>query len=142
MVFAEETQSVGVLDRMTAASGPGANLRFLGGAMVAGGAALAILPDVDVVLCPLRAVTGLPCPFCGMTTGTLALSRFDVGTSIAANPAAIVLVSAVLFAFLPRRVRERGSPLLRRAGMAAPVWLPWVLLGGLWVWQLDRFDLL
>ena len=130
-----------VIDRFVAPAGAVANLRLFGAAMVAGGAAISVLPDHDLVLCPLRAVTGVPCPFCGMTTGTLAVARGDLAASIAANPAAIVLVAAVVFAFLPDRVRRRALDPVR--GLArAPAWLPWAALVPLWIWQLARFDLI
>ena len=91
--------------------------------------------------CLLRAATGVPCPFCGMTTGVLATLHGDLGTAFAANPAAPVLVVAVaLLAFgqlrgvWRRQLAERGGR-VRRASWR---WR-WPALAGLWVFELHRF---
>ena len=119
--------------------GAAADLRAVGLLMAAGGLLLPLGPDVDLPLCPLREVTGVPCPFCGMTTATIAAAHGDFGGSIAANPAALVLVVAVAAAFVPPLYR---SGLLRRIAARARPWLvrlPWFALPVLWFWQLDRF---
>jgi hypothetical protein len=41
--------------------------------------------------CPHRALTGAPCPLCGVTTAALALLRGDVEASLALNPFALAL---------------------------------------------------
>lgn len=87
--------------------------------------------------CLLRAATGVPCPFCGMTTGVLATLRGDLADAFAANPAAPVLVVAVAlaaFGQLPRPWRTRVAKTGRR-------WR-WPALAGLWVFQLHRFAVL
>lgn len=38
------------------------------------------------VICPLRAVTGLPCPSCGLLRSTNAILLGHVGTAFATNP--------------------------------------------------------
>jgi hypothetical protein len=118
------------------------DLRTLGGAMAIGAVALPVLPDVGP-LCPLRRLTGVPCPFCGMTTGVLALSRGDVLAAFAANPVAPLLVAAVVLSFLPFVYRSRpfreGSERVRRVGRVGRA-VPWLLLPLLWVWELHRFD--
>ena len=38
------------------------------------------------VICPLRAVTGLPCPSCGLLRSTNAVLRGHVGAAFATNP--------------------------------------------------------
>lgn len=136
-----ETSHIGIVDRFVASSDPAANLRFLGVGMVVGGALMTALPATNVILCPLRAITGVPCPFCGMTTGTLALARGDMVGSIAANPAAIVLVVAVLLAFVPVSAR-RALAAIGATVPRPPPWLVWVMLAPLWLWQLARFGLI
>jgi hypothetical protein len=62
--------------------------------------------------CPFRALTGVPCPFCGMTHAVLALGRGDLRGALAANPAAplvLVIVLAVAIAI----ASGRGAAILR-----------------------------
>ena len=47
-------------------------------------------------LCPFRLVTGLPCPFCGMTRSLLALGQGDLGVSVRLHPLGPVLLVAAL----------------------------------------------
>jgi uncharacterized protein DUF2752 len=93
--------------------------------------------------CPLRTLTGVPCPFCGMTTATVAISHGDWGGAAAANPL-VYLVAALAAATIP--------VLLARAAGLAPGPRPWpearrrhvrwalaVLVFGSWLFQLHRF---
>jgi hypothetical protein len=52
------------------------------------GLALVVLPGVDngPVACPFRAVTGLPCPTCGLIRAARAIARGDVATAFGINP--------------------------------------------------------
>ena len=120
------------------------DLRTFGVLAGAAAAAMPWLPEVGVT-CPLRRVTGVPCPFCGMTTGTIEALNGDLAASVAANPAALVLMAAMVWAWL----RLLPSPLRWRApGVrtgAAPLPLPvrvapWVAVGVLWIFQLARYD--
>jgi hypothetical protein len=52
-------------------------------------------PFDDVVLCPFRWLTALPCPLCGITRGLCAAAKGDFGASIsyhAAAPAVLALM--------------------------------------------------
>ena len=71
--------------------------------------------------CPLRTLTGIPCPLCGMTTAATGLASGDLGAALAANPFVLVLagftlVMAVLMA--ARALGRLGPPRLngRRPG--------------------------
>ena len=61
--------------------------------------------------CVFRAVTGVPCPGCGMTRAFLLLSQLRVEDALAANPAAPFLAGAMAWRLATtrrRRVSEEG----------------------------------
>ncbi len=105
----------------------------------AAGAVLAGLGAVHVprpaTLCPLRAMTGVPCPVCGTTTALARLGRLDALGALAANPFAVLgLIALVLAPLLwPRWI---GTPAAARVACGA------VVVAGAWAWQLNRFDVL
>lgn len=83
-------------------------------------------------LCPLRALTGIPCPICGTTTAAVRLGRGDLLAALAANPATVAAGAALILA--PLLVRHVRVPHRAR---------PWLLTGMAvfaWTWQLVRFD--
>ena len=61
----------------------------------AGGSAPATGP-----ICPLLAITGLPCPFCGMTRATFALGAGDLPRALALHPLAPLVLMCVLVAMV------------------------------------------
>jgi Protein of unknown function (DUF2752) len=93
--------------------------------------------------CPLRTLTGVPCPMCGMTTAATQLAAGHLGAAIAANPFVLLLagVTAAMSVLLAARglgmtpppaewpaSRQRSS----RRVIAA-------LFGASWTFQLYRF---
>ena len=100
------------------------------------GAAVLVLGAVNLhrptTLCPLRALTGIPCPICGTTTAGVRLGRGDVLGAVLANPVTLVAgVALVLAPLLAGRVHVPP-----RAG-------PWLFTGiatFAWLWQIVRFD--
>ena len=50
--------------------------------------------------CPLRMVTGLPCPFCGLTTGSAWMVRGDVAQAFQSNILAPMLGIGLLAAMI------------------------------------------
>ena len=90
-------------------------------------------------LCPLRRLTGLPCPFCGSTTVFMEAGAGHWSASLAANPvtvvAALVFLAAPLFAVDPLGTLARLPTRVLWLGGG-------VLLAGSWLWQLHRFGFL
>ena len=46
--------------------------------------------------CPLRALTGVPCPFCGLTTATVALTHGHWAAAAATSPLAYLVAALTL----------------------------------------------
>lgn len=103
-------------------------LTWLGGAMLAVAAVLPLLPGHPGLACPLRALTGVPCPLCGMTTSVEATVHLRLDDALAANPAGVVAVVVAIV-------------LVVRRPATVPVWLPAALLGllAMWIFQFQRF---
>jgi hypothetical protein len=68
------------------------------------------------VTCPLRAIAGIECPFCGMTRSFVAMAHGRVGDAFAFHPAGPFLMLAMLaFAISVVVVTARGTlPLFER----------------------------
>ena len=106
-------------------------LRTGGGLMLAAALVLPVLPGHPSLLCPLRTVTGVPCPLCGMTTSVEATMHLRFGDAMAATPAGIVavLVAIVLLMWRPKAIR-------------VPLTLVFTVLALMWAFQLHRFGYL
>ncbi|HEX2578497.1 MAG TPA: DUF2752 domain-containing protein, partial [Aquihabitans sp.] len=85
-----------------------------GALATAGTAALAVVDPTatHVPLCPLQALTGLDCPFCGSLRAVHALTRGDVGAALDHNvlftaAVPVLVVGWALWAW--RSVREPGA---------------------------------
>lgn len=93
------------------------------GAIVAGLGALAVRDPAQsgsYGLCPLLAVTGLDCPFCGGLRGTHDLLHGNVATALDHN----LLLPLYLFVLVAMGVLWwRGSPLLRQGALRRHRWL-------------------
>ncbi len=104
-------------------------LRTLGVAMLGVAAIRPVLPVEIVPPCPLRTLTGIPCPLCGMTRGVTAAVHGHLGHALFLNPgsiAAIILAVVLLMAWRTQRVTVR-------------VWMIVAILGLLWSWQLFKY---
>lgn len=68
------------------------------------------------VTCPVRAIAGVECPFCGMTRSFVAMAHGRVGDAFAFHPAGPLLMLAMLaFAVSVVVVTARGTlPLFER----------------------------
>jgi len=65
---------------------------------MAGGVLLAPVFTQIGPLCPLRRLTGVPCPFCGLRGGVTSLAHGDVLGSLQHSPLALLVVIAVVLA--------------------------------------------
>ncbi len=120
-----------------------AGFRLFSTVMAAGAVAAPLLSGVGP-LCPLRRLTGIPCPGCGMRGGVTSIAHGDVVAGFASNPLAVILVLVVAAAWLSLLVRtvRPGTPgaglWLRRP----PGWLVAITLGASWIYQLVRYGVL
>jgi len=103
-------------------------LRNAGGLMLAAALVLPVLPGHPSLICPLRTITGVPCPLCGMTTSVEATMHLDFGKALAATPAGIlaVIVAILLLVKRPKTIR-------------VPLALVFAVMALMWVFQLHRF---
>jgi len=85
------------------------------------------------VLCPLRALTGVPCPLCGSTTAFIEAGSGDVTGAFAAQPVTAVAAGAAVAA--PLTV----AGLWRRLSPRWRITLIALVALGSWVYQLHRF---
>src|SRR5262245_47796627 len=99
-------------------------LRLAAAGMLAVAAAWRVLPVHPPFKCPLLTITGIPCPFCGMTRSVVAFMHGDIVGSLRFNPAGILVVALAIFLILRPRI-----PSIR-----VPLWTIYVALGGLWAY--------
>jgi hypothetical protein len=101
-------------------------LRFAAIGLVAAAAAWPLLPH-PTSACPLRALTGIPCPLCGMSRACSAAVHGHLGASVAFNPAGVLLIAAAIVAIVRPRALQR---------VRVPAWVIAVAFVALWVWNI------
>ncbi len=80
------------------------------------------------IFCPFKALTGIPCPGCGMTRAFLALAEADLITAFHSNPFSIPLFAFVVFSAFDTRL-----PIARRINNYLPELILFVVILW-WVW--------
>jgi hypothetical protein len=86
-----------------------------------------VLPVHPPFACPLRAATGIPCPFCGMTRACVAAIHGHITQSLSFNPAGILVLAIAALVLMRPSAVLRARP---------PLWALWLALGALWVWNI------
>lgn len=81
----------------------------------------------EVPLCPLHALTGLDCPFCGGLRAVHALTRLDLAGALSHNLLFTAAVPAIVLAWAIWLLRSLGRPVL--PGWDLPARTGTVLLG-------------
>jgi hypothetical protein len=107
-----------------------AGLRTAGAVMLGAALVWPALPAGTAFACPFHALTGVPCPLCGMTRSVVATVHLQLDRALAMNPAGIVAVAVavVLLVAAPRIPRQ----------LSFPAWAPFAGLAALWSFQLLR----
>jgi Protein of unknown function (DUF2752) len=106
---------------------PARELRIAAGGLVGAAGAWPLLPVHPPFACPLRALTGIPCPLCGMTRACVAAVHGHLGASLAFNPAGVLVIVAAIVALI------RPQWLMRAR---VPLWVFGVAVAALWVWNI------
>jgi hypothetical protein len=105
-------------------------LKLPAAGMLAAGAALPMLGHPGGA-CPLRTLTGIPCPLCGMSTSVEDVVRLHLLDAIKANPMGIGAVAIALFVLFARRDFQ----------IRVPGFVVYLTLFAMWVVQLVRFGI-
>lgn len=98
-------------------------LRYAGAAMIGLGFLLPHLPGRPGLPCPLRTATGVPCPFCGLTTSVEATLHGDSRGAWAANPFGLVVVAFAVLLLLRPRWRRLSLPAVLAVAAVGISWL-------------------
>jgi hypothetical protein len=105
---------------------PARELRIAGAVLVGAAGVWPALPVHPPFACPLRSLTGVPCPLCGMTRACVSALHGHLGASLAFNPGGVLVLVAAIVAVLRPQLLSR---------VRIPVWTLVVALGALWVWN-------
>ena len=97
--------------------------RYVGAAMLLLGVVLPHMPGDPGLPCPLRTVTGVPCPFCGLTTSVKAVLHGAGHAAWAANPFGLLAVASAVVLLVRPRWRHASLPVVMVVAALAASWL-------------------
>jgi hypothetical protein len=83
------------------------------------------LPVHPPLACPLRTLTGVPCPLCGMTRAVVAAMHGHLLESLRFNPAGILVILLAIALLMGMRVDR----------VRIPPWLVVAFVALLWAWN-------
>jgi hypothetical protein len=107
------------------------------GATVLGAASDPSLAAPGSGLCPFSLLTGVPCPFCGLTRSMFALGEGHVGGAAAQNPLGLLLLPLAVVLLVAGGRAVAGG---RRLSWPVPVlWIGLAVVLGTWAWQVARY---
>ena len=94
-----------------------------------------------LVVCPMRALAGIPCATCGMTHAFVALAHGEVAAAFAASPAGALLAAGAWLYVAADLVRAAAGarlpvPSARAARLAAAAAVAVLVLN--WAWLVAR----
>jgi Protein of unknown function (DUF2752) len=84
------------------------------------------LPVHPPLACPLRTITGIPCPLCGMTRAVVAAMHGHLLESLRFNPAGLLVVLVAIALVAGIRVEQ----------FRIPPWAFATFAGLLWAWNI------
>jgi len=95
------------------------------------------------IICPLRLMTGVPCPLCGMTTGVVSILSGEFTGAAAANPFSfpfLVSIGAMVIDRTSRLLLQKPLPPLPKLRPRLVVAVLLALTVASWISQLIRFQ--
>ena len=108
---------------MTMTTATRRDTRIVAGALLGIAVVWPRLPAHRPLACPFRAITGRPCPLCGMTRAVVAAMHGHLLESLRFNPAGVLVVVLALALLAGLRVDRVRIPPWTIAAFAALVWL-------------------
>jgi len=114
-------------------------LQFGGGVALAASLLVPAWRLPALPLCPFKMLTGLPCPGCGLTHAFCDISHGHLKLAWQANPFGFLfyLLALAFFAWPWLGARYPGIEITLRRTRAL-MWVPAVLVAGMWLYDLAR----